>query len=326
MKEEILKELRRITPEEQEILDGRHTIDSSLYNMNRNMVIDCRRLLEKGKLITLRPHTRFIHFPEHSHNYVEVVYMCSGQTRHIINGTALTLQAGEILFLSQHAGHEIFPALYDDLTVNFIILPEFFDRSLDMIGSGSSLLGRFLTECLKSGSHDIRYLYFKVSDIPPIQNLIENLIWLLLHGQNNQQSLNKTTMGLWFMHLINMTDKAEIGQEHFTQELLLTVFRYIENHYQDGEVSALAASISYDVKWLSQVIKSATGRTYTELLQEKRLGQAAWMLQHTGLSVTDICLDVGYHNFSYFYKIFRAQYQMSPQEYRKAYFFQEETR
>lgn len=318
MREEILQELLKITSEEQEILDGRYTINTTLYNLNQNMVVDYSRLLEKGKLITLRPHTRFIHFPEHTHNYVEVVYMCCGQTRHIINGNELTLKSGEMLFLSQKAVQEILPAAEHDLAVNFIILPEFFDRSLDMLGNGNSLIRNFLIECLKNGSQDIYYLHFKVADVPPIQNLIENLIWLLLNEQQNKRSLNQTTMGLLFLHLMNQTDKTAIGKNHFNQELLLTVFRYIEEHYRDGELSDLAASLSYELYWLSRIIKAATGRTYTSLLQEKRLGQAAWLLQNTRLSVTDICLDVGYHNFSYFYKLFRKHYQMSPLDYRQS--------
>lgn len=318
MSEELLKELLKITPEEQEILDGRYTIDPTLYNLNHNMVVDCHRLLEKGKLITLRPHTRFIRFPEHSHNYVEVVYMCSGQTRHLINGNDLILQTGELLFLSQNAVQEIYPAAEQDLAVNFIILPEFFDRSLAMLGNGNSLIRNFLIECLKSGSQNINYLHFKVAEVRPIQNLIENLIWLLLNEQNNKRSLNQTTMGLLFLHLMNLTDKAEIGKNHYPQELVLTVFRFIEDHYRDGELSELAKSLSRDLYFLSRVIKTATGRTYTSLLQEKRLGQAAWLLQNTGLPVTDVCMDVGYHNFSYFYKLFRKQYRMSPLEYRRA--------
>ncbi len=318
MRDDILLEMKKITSEEQEILNGRDTVNTELYNLNRTMTVDCAKLLEKGKLIELRPHTRFIHFPKHTHNYVEVVYMCSGQTTHIINGHQLLLQTGELLFLSQNAAQEILPAGENDIAVNFIILPEFFDRSLDMIGSGSNLIRNFLIECLKNGSKDIHYLHFKVADVLPIQNLIENLIWMLLHDQTNKRSLNQTTMGLLFLHLLNLTDKVETGADRAEQELLFTVFRYIEEHYREGELSHLAASLSYDLYWLSRLIKNTTGRTYTELLQEKRLDQAAYLLSHTSLSVTDISLDVGYHNFSYFYKLFRERFGMSPKEYRKS--------
>lgn len=317
MREDIIDELKKITPEEQEILDGRTDVNAALYNLNASMVVDCKKLLEHGKLIELRPHTRFIRFPRHTHNYVEVVYMCSGQTTHIINGTRVELQAGELLFLSQNAVQEILPASFEDIAVNFIVLPEFFDRSLAMIGAENNLIRTFLTDCLRNSSGQISFLHFKVSEVLPIQNLMENLVWTLLHHQPNKRSMNQTTMGLLFLHLLNYTDRVDIGQDHLEQELTFTVLSYIEEHYRDGELSSLAASLNYDLYRLSRLIKNTTGKTYTELLQEKRLHQAAWLLDTTTLSITDIGMDVGYSNFSYFYKIFRQKFGCSPKEYRK---------
>ena len=96
--DEILIHLQGITAEEQAILDGRKTIDRNIYMQGRGNIINAKKLLAAGKLITIRPHTRFIHFPEHTHDYVEVVYMCArqpgcantdGKTRELSHGTAV---------------------------------------------------------------------------------------------------------------------------------------------------------------------------------------------------------------------------------------------
>lgn len=123
MNPELLNELKKITDEEQILLSGNKGIDRSIYMHENSVEVDRELLLEKGKLITLRPHTRFVYFPKHTHNYVEMVYMCSGRTRHIINGTEVILKAGELLILNQHATQEIFPADEEDVAVNFIIWP-----------------------------------------------------------------------------------------------------------------------------------------------------------------------------------------------------------
>ena len=86
MTEALLQELKKITPEEERILAGRPEIEKTLYMSSEADVIDATKLLEAGKIIQVRPHTRFVHFPKHTHNYIEVIYMCSGSTRHIING------------------------------------------------------------------------------------------------------------------------------------------------------------------------------------------------------------------------------------------------
>ena len=74
-------------------------IERNLYMQTSLNVVSSQKLLEAGKLITVRPHTRFIRFPEHSHDFVEMVYMCSGTTTHIVNGKKVTLEEGEPLIL-----------------------------------------------------------------------------------------------------------------------------------------------------------------------------------------------------------------------------------
>lgn len=323
MKAEIYEQLKQITEEEAEILRGRNEVDQERYMsdtagaMGDSWDLDSRKLLDSGKLIQIRPHTRFIHFPRHTHNYVEVIYMCSGQTEHLVNGNRVVLKQGELLFLSQKAVQEILPAAEEDVAVNFIILPEFFDQALYMIGAEENLMRQFLVGCLKDSQNAIAYLHFKVADVLPIQNLVENLIWTIMNNQQNKRSINQFTMGLLFLQLINYTDKVEVGKDYFDQQLLLSVYRYIEENYKDGELSGLAAELKVDLYWLSRRIKSLTGFTYTELLQRKRLNQAQFLLQHTNLLVADIGRAVGYDNLSYFHRIFREQYGMSPLQFRK---------
>ena len=94
-----------------------------------------KKLLEKGALITMRPHTVFcVSAP--LHNYVEIMYMCSGQMVHSVDGAPpLTLRQGELLFLNQHAVHSVERADLEDIGVNLIVLPQFFDLAFEMIGS-----------------------------------------------------------------------------------------------------------------------------------------------------------------------------------------------
>ena len=103
----LLQRLAQITEEERELLQGRG-VDRALYASGRAFEVDAAKMLEKGKLMSIRSHTRFAPFPRHSHNYVEIMYMCRGKTVHRIDGDALvTLEAGELLFLNRHASHAI---------------------------------------------------------------------------------------------------------------------------------------------------------------------------------------------------------------------------
>ena len=317
MHQELIRELAVISEEEQRILDGQKGIDQHIYTEKKDMVIDSRKLLRRGKLIQVRPHTRFVHFPEHTHNYIEVIYMCQGTTTHMINGNTVVLQEGDLLFLNQNAVQEILPAGKDDIAVNFIVLPEFFDTAFFMMGEEENMLKDFLAGALQGRDEKISYMYFHVSDILPVQNLVENMIWTIFYDSPNKRSCNQITMGLLFLQLLDCMDKAETGGSRFDTEITGAVLSYINEHYKNGSLSELAAELNYDVYWLSREIRRRTGKTYKELLMEKRMQQARYLLENSQIPVTDIIESVGYDNTSYFYRKFRERYGVSPKEYRK---------
>jgi len=316
MNEQLLQELSRITPEEQRILDGDRAVDQTLYSSGTGFVIDSGKMLEAGRLIQIRTHTRFVHFPKHTHNYVEMIYMCSGETRHIINETEIRLCTGELLILNQHAAQEILPASAGDVAVNFIILPEFFDETLRMMGTEKNPLRDFLIGCLNSSDSPVSYLHFKVSDVLPVQNLLENLVWTIHNDIPNLRLLNQYTMGLLFLLLMNQKDRIEFNLESYEHKVVMSTLQYIEEHYRNGELTEIANRLDCELSWLSRTIKKLTGFTWLDLCQQKRMEKACELLTDTSLSVTDISLSVGYENFSYFHRLFHRYYGVSPRTYR----------
>lgn len=316
MNEELLSQLKIITPEEERILSGEDEIERDIYMSSEDDTIDSKRLLESGKLIQVRTHTRFVHFPAHKHNFIEVIYMCSGSTNHVINGEDVQLHQGELLFLNQAVTQEIYPAGDRDIAVNFIILPEFFDLVLKMMDEEQNQLRDFIVDCLRGENSSSGYLYFKVTDILPIQNLVENLIWTIVNKQPNRRSINQTTMGLLILQLMNHMDKLETGDSSDEQKLIIGVLSYIEEHYRDGELQELANHLHHDLYWLSKEIKKRTGRTYTELVQTKRLNQAVYLLNTTSLPIADVASAIGYDNIAYFHRIFRNRFGVTPRTYR----------
>ena len=149
MEKFILDKLSLVTQEEHRILAGDDRIDRELYMLDQGDTINARKLLATGKLITLRPHTRFIHFPAHRHDYVEVVYMCQGTTTHLVNDTCIRLQQGELLFMNQTVKHEVLKAGEQDVAVNFIVLPEFFNSVLPWMLCGTNSIGEATAEKMK---------------------------------------------------------------------------------------------------------------------------------------------------------------------------------
>ena len=250
--------------------------------------------------------------------------MCSGDHHpHIINeNTRLVLETGDLLFLNQHATQEILPAGEGDIAVNFIVLPEFFDRTFLMMDE-RSFLRDFLVGSLKGSSSGEQgknladYLHFHVSGILPVQNLVENLIWSLVNSEPNRRNINQTTMGLLFLQLMNHTDKInrdDPGSQE--QNLALAAMKYIEENYQTATLEELSVRLGEPAYYLSRLLRRLCGQTFKNLLQTKRLNQSAFLLTTTSIPVEEIITAVGYDNTSYFHRIFKEQFGMTPRAYR----------
>ena len=209
MQKELLEKLREITEEEKRILNGEAEVDRDLYTSGKDFTVDSSKMLEEGKLIAVRTHTRFIHFPLHRHNYVEVLYVCEGSLTNIIDGKQVIVRKGELLFLNQFTHHEILAAKRNDIAINFMILPEFFDVAYTMAGN-NNVLANFLVNVLRRDNQRGEYLHFKVSEVLQIQNLLENMIYSLVTGRGNQNRINQTTMGLIFLYLLDSVQCVEM--------------------------------------------------------------------------------------------------------------------
>ena len=67
---------------------------------------------------------------------------------------------------------------------------------------------------------------------------------------------------------------------------------------------------------LSKMIKKTTGFNFKELLQRKRLNKAVELMCDTDLPISDVIAAVGYENNSYFHRVFKERYHVTPRAFR----------
>ena len=314
MDERLLKKISALTEEESRILSG-EPIQQSTYAKGASFVISGQKMLPPARMITLRPHTRFVSFPTHSHDYVEMLYMVRGCTVHEFPGREpLELTAGDILMMNCQSVHAIRRCGAEDVGVNFIVQPGFFDEALNAIGSGNAL-GRFLMDALKRGESSIPYMHFKVANAPAVQSLLESMVYALVDEASTSQRILKTSMTLLLLHLLENADHLTLPPSG-GNALVVAVLDEIRHNYASISLKDFAASRHVSAAYLSQTVHKATGLSCTEHLQRQRIAQAKRLLREPDLSVMDVCCAVGYSNTSHFYRLFTQLTGMNPTEYR----------
>ena len=318
MQQALLDQLRKITEEERKILDGEAEVDRDLYTSGRDFTVDSRKMLKEGRLIAVRTHTRFVYFPAHRHNFVEVLYVCEGSLTNIIDGKKVIVNKGELLFLNQFTKHEILKAGQNDIAINFMVLPEFFDVAYSMAGN-DNMLADFLVNVLRQDEERGEYLHFKVAEVLQIQNLLENIIYSLVTGRGNQNKINQTTMGLIFLYLMDSVQYVEMRLPNQYENMIsMTTLDYIEQKYRTATLTELCDMLHLPMHVLSKMIKKTTGFNFKELLQRKRLSKAVKLMCDTDLPISDIIAAVGYENNSYFHRVFKERYGVTPRAFRVA--------
>jgi len=315
MNHELLGMLEQISDEEEHILNG-HNIKKELYTDMQRFIVDSEKMLEQGKLIAVRTHTRFVAFPRHKHNYIEMMYVCKGIIVHHIDGTTVRMEPGDILMLNQYTSHSIDITDRDDVGINLMILPQFFDMALIML-ERDNVIANFLVNILSEDVHRGQYLHFKTAGILQIENLMENMIYSIVHKQD-EDKMNQTLMGVLFQYLLKYVDSLDQQAENnYTEVMMRSTMDYIHKYYKTASLTELAGMLNQSVSGMSRLIKKKSGYSFKELLQRKRFQQAILLLCRTDLTINDIVVAVGYENKSYFYRQFKEKYNASPKEYRE---------
>ena len=317
LKQDILEKLVYFTDEEIDNLNGRNTVDRSIYLSADSHIIDCYKLLEEHQQLGVRKHTRFIEYPMHKHNYIELMYVYGGSMTHIINEQQITIYEGELLLLNQNIEHSIEYCHENDIIFNFIIKPEFLEFLSHMAEEENDVF-HFIFSSLYSYDNDGEFLVFKVQNNQKVTSYIESIIISLYEPQLYNDIELKLLVGFLLTELMNHPENIEsYTGDSYEKILSSTILKYIITNYQYGSLHELSQLIHQPNYKICKIIKKQTCQTFTELLQNEKLKVAENLLITTSLTMQDIIQEVGYENISYFYRIFKKKYAMTPQMYRE---------
>jgi len=117
--------------------------------------------------------------------------------------------------------------------------------------------------------------------------------------------------------LLSFADERE--EDALPLRLVRKLDAYIaENRDADIPNTELAAVFGYHPFYLSQLMKSKTGLTLRQYVAAYRFRLAKTLLENTDASVSDIAMQLGFSDASYFTKCFKKEVGLTPKEYRNS--------
>ena len=105
MKRKLLEYLKKIDSKEEEFIKNEKNVLAPYVIKKGSSVIDTDKMIREGAMIDIMKQPRFVDIPEHTHKYMEIIYMFSGSATHIIDKTEVKLEADDVLFIKQGTPH-----------------------------------------------------------------------------------------------------------------------------------------------------------------------------------------------------------------------------
>ena len=322
MNKELIAKLSSITEEERQLSRSEKIKTNMYWSTDNSRVEMCRIALSSEGTskspVLLRTHTRFADFPIHSHDYIEMMYVCRGSITHSIGERQIEAREGDIIILGQNTRHCTKRAEEDDIGINMIISVDFFEALINNMRLENLLSDNPIGNLLSDG--ESQYCLFHTSGITRIENVLENIISSIVNEKNIMPYILKREIELLMCYLCFLS--GEFSEESnfivYSNEIKRIVTNYVQTSYKNANLNDLATLVGFSTTYMSRWIRKNMGATFKDLLLERRFAIASDLLIRTDLSVSDILNSVGYENSSYFHKQFIARYNMTPRSYRKS--------
>lgn len=249
----------------------------------------------------------------HYHPEIELVYVNGGSGKRQIGSHISYFAHGDLILIGSNLPHcgftDKFTGNKSEIVIQFP--PELIESLTENKPEMQNI--RLLIERSKTG------LAFTGRTKSNIGRRIESLV--------DQQGFGR------FMGLISILNDLQLSNEHQIlnasgysmqanvedNERINRIFNYVKTHFQEpialDDMSAMAGMTTPS---FCRYFKKMSGKTFTQFVNEYRLVHASKLLSENLLSITEICYESGFNNFSYFNKSFKKFTGKSPSEYRNS--------
>jgi AraC-like DNA-binding protein len=248
----------------------------------------------------------------HFHPELEIVYIKEGSGKRHIGNHISQYYGGDLIMVGPNLPHYGFTDRFSGTKTEIVLQfrEDFLGKELfEKIEMGG--ISR-LFEKSKSG------ISFYGNTKEEVGQRMESLFYM-----NNFERVIELLKILNIMSIsreLNVLNASGLVLEttHSRASQLDEIFTYVRNNFQeDIPLSKISEKANMTEPSFCRFFKKNTNKTFIEFLNEFRITHACKLLSDTDMSITDICFECGFNNFSHFNNFFKRVTGKSPSEYRK---------
>lgn len=237
----------------------------------------------------------------HDHTFIEFFYVLDGQSLHILNGEKQEIRCGDAYLLTPGDEHRFQSLGSRFLHRDVLFKPDYF-RSVCTIYAPD------FYDKLISGAFK-KHLTFTVEQLNRLETTVQPLI---LDSGENADLLAADVCTYILNTLIeqNLPIQSVAYPAWITR--LLSLLSAPENFRKDQQL--LTSAFSYSQEYVCRTFKKVVGKTVTDYFNEQKMKYAYSLLQTSTYSIEQICERINFNNVSYFYRLFKKHFGITPRE------------
>jgi AraC family transcriptional activator of pobA len=273
---------------------------------------------EKGiqfKIEVFDPERDFkVTYPHRHDDFYEILFVTKGTGTHTIDFQNYEIKQDAVFFLSPGQIHEL--ALSEDVQ-GYIFL---FTSSFYHFNKTNPYKLFELPFFYTLGRETPPLYLTEGSDIVTLTTLFKNAIQENNHLLADRDEAVRALLDLILIQCKRWYPAQNMDEKFSKSRILVKRFKQlIEEKCQENlAVKAYAEWLGVTPNHLSETVKMITGRTSTDLINDRMMMEIKRMLVHTELTVSEIAYRLNFADQSYFSKYFKKLSLQSPLEFKNA--------